>query len=79
MRCSPNLGASRLTKQDPIDNREFLWIEDCYFHDSLLYQHYEDYPKRKIGLGVCLFSHECHTNGSSPDVMDLAGTCTDAA
>ena len=38
--------------------REFLWIEDCYFHDSLKYQHYEDYPKRKIGLGVCLFSHE---------------------
>jgi dienelactone hydrolase/formylglycine-generating enzyme required for sulfatase activity len=38
--------------------REYLWIEDCYFHDSLKYQHYEDYPKRKIGLGVCLFSHE---------------------
>lgn len=35
-----------------------LWIEDCVFRDSLLYQHYEDYPKRKIGLGVCLFSHE---------------------
>ena len=38
--------------------RKYLWIEDCYFHDSLKYQHYEDYPKRKIGLGVCLFSHE---------------------
>jgi len=38
--------------------RRFIWIEDCYFHDSLLYQHYEDYPKRKIGLGVCFFSHE---------------------
>ena len=38
--------------------RKYLWIEDCYFHDSLLYQHYEDYPRRKIGLGVCLFSHE---------------------
>jgi len=38
--------------------REYLWIEECYFHDSLKYQHYEDYPKRKIGLGVCLFSHE---------------------
>jgi hypothetical protein len=23
-----------------------------------LYQHYEDYPKRKIGLGICFFSHE---------------------
>lgn len=38
--------------------KQFLWIEDCYFHDAVLYQHYEDYPKRKIGLGVCLFSHE---------------------
>ena len=38
--------------------RRFLWIEDCYFHDSLLYQRYENYPVRKIGLGVCLFSHE---------------------
>jgi hypothetical protein len=38
--------------------KKFLWIEDCYFHDSLLYQHYEDFPKRKIGLGICLFSHE---------------------
>jgi len=43
---------------DGCPTKEFLWIEDCYFHDSLLYQHYEDYPKRKIGLGVCLFSHE---------------------
>jgi hypothetical protein len=38
--------------------KKFIWIEDCYFHDSLLYQHYEDYPKRKIGLGICFFSHE---------------------
>ena len=38
--------------------KKFIWIEDCYFHDSLLYQHYEDYPKRKIGLGVCFFSFE---------------------
>ncbi len=43
---------------DGCPTRRFLWIEDCYFHDSLLYQHYEDYPRRKIGLGVCLFSHE---------------------
>ncbi len=34
---------------------KYLWIEDCHFRDSLLYQRYEDYPKRKIGLGVCLF------------------------
>ena len=39
-------------------NRNHLWIEDCYFHDSLHYQHYEDYPTRKIGLGISLFSHE---------------------
>jgi sulfatase modifying factor 1 len=38
--------------------RKFLWIEDCYFHDSLVYQAYHDYPKHKIGLGICLFSHE---------------------
>jgi len=45
---------------DGSPTRRFIWIEDCYFHDSLLYQHYENYPKRKIGLGVCFFSHERH-------------------
>jgi len=43
---------------DGCQTKQFIWIEDCCFHDSLLYQHYEDYPKRKIGLGVCFFSHE---------------------
>ncbi|HJM63978.1 MAG: SUMF1/EgtB/PvdO family nonheme iron enzyme [Roseibacillus sp.] len=43
---------------DDCPTREFIWIEDCYFHDSLLYQHYEDYPRRKIGLGICFFSYE---------------------
>jgi len=38
--------------------KKHLLVEDCYFHDALLYQHYEDYPKRKIGLGICLFSFE---------------------
>ena len=38
--------------------KKFISIEDCYFHDSLLYGHYEDYPKKKIGLGVCFFSFE---------------------
>lgn len=38
--------------------KKFLWIEDCYFRDSLHYGRYEDYPKRKIGLGVCLFTFE---------------------
>ena len=41
-----------------------MLIEDCYFHDSLL-QHYEDYPKRKIGLGICLFTHEWKTRSSA--------------
>jgi len=43
---------------DGSPTRRFIWIEGCYFRDSLLYQHYEDYPRRKIGLGVCFFSHE---------------------
>jgi len=43
---------------DGCPTKKFIWIEDCYFHDSLLYQHYEDYPKRKIGLGICFYSHE---------------------
>jgi len=43
---------------DGCPTKKFISIEDCYFHDSLKYQHYEDYPKRKIGLGVCFFSHE---------------------
>lgn len=42
--------------------RSYVWIEDCYFHDSLHYQHYEDYPVRKIGLGICYFSHETANN-----------------
>ena len=43
-------------------HRKFLWIEDCYFHDSLHYQKYNDYPAHKIGLGISIFSHE--TKGS---------------
>ncbi len=43
---------------DGCPTKKFIWIEDCYFHDALKYQHYEDYPKRKIGLGVCFFSFE---------------------
>ena len=38
--------------------KKFLWIEDCYFRDSLHYGHYENYPKSKIGLGICLFTFE---------------------
>ncbi len=43
---------------DGCQTKRFIWIEGCDFRDSLLYQHYEDYPRRKIGLGVCFFSHE---------------------
>lgn len=38
--------------------RRFIRIEDCVFRDALHYQPYQDYPKRKIGLGICFFSHE---------------------
>ena len=39
--------------------KKFVWIEDCYFHDSLLYGNYKTYPKpRNIGLGICFFSFE---------------------
>ncbi len=48
---------------------KYLWIEDCYFRDSLLYQRYEDYPKRKIGLGVCLFSFELANKIVLTDIM----------
>ena len=44
---------------DGCPTKESLQIEDCYFHDSLNYGHYEEYPDpRNIGLGVCLFSYE---------------------
>ena len=49
-------------------NRKYLWIEDCYFHDSLLYQQYQDYPKRKIGIGLCLFSHETKNKIVASDI-----------
>ena len=38
--------------------KKYISIEDCYFHDSLTYRHYEDYPKTKIGLGICFFTYE---------------------
>jgi len=54
---------------DGCPTKRFIWIEDCYFHDSLLYQHYEDYPNRKIGLGICFFSHERGNKIVLADVM----------
>jgi len=39
--------------------KKFVWIEDCYFHDSLKYGNYKTYPRpRNIGLGICFFSFE---------------------
>jgi len=39
--------------------KKFIWIEDCYFHDSLKYGDYKTYPTpRNIGLGICFFSFE---------------------
>ncbi len=49
--------------------QKYLWIEDCYFRDSLLYGRYEDYPKRKIGLGVCLFSWATDKKIVMQDIM----------
>jgi len=44
---------------DHCPTKKFLWIEDCYFHDSLTYGGYQKYPHPKnISLGVCLFSFE---------------------
>ena len=54
---------------DGSPTRKYIWIEDCYFHDSLHYQHYEDYPKRKIGLGICFFSYERDNKVVLEDIM----------
>ncbi|MCF7674303.1 MAG: discoidin domain-containing protein [Akkermansiaceae bacterium] len=54
---------------DDGETRKYLWIEDCYFRDSLKYQHYEDYPKTKIGLGICLFSRELDNKVVLKDIM----------
>ena len=53
---------------DGSPTRKSLRIEDCYFHDSRKYQKYEDYPTNKIGLGICLFSHERHNRIVSSDI-----------
>ncbi|MFT6862199.1 MAG: hypothetical protein ACJAVK_000755 [Akkermansiaceae bacterium] len=36
---------------------------------SLLYQNYEDYPKRQIGLGICFFSFERDKRIVLEDIM----------
>ncbi len=54
---------------DGCPTKKFIWIEDCYFHDSLHYQHYEDYPRRRIGLGICFFSYERDNRIVLSDIM----------
>jgi len=44
---------------DGCPTKKFIWIEDCYFHDSLKYGNYKNYPNpREISLGICFFSYE---------------------
>ena len=38
--------------------KKYLWIEDCYFHDSTFYTRYHDYLKNKPGLGIILWTDE---------------------
>ena len=38
--------------------KQYLWIEDCYFHDSTFYTRYHDYLKNKPGLGIILWTDE---------------------
>ncbi len=53
---------------DNCPTKKYFAIEDCYFHDSTLYQHYEDYPKRKIGLGICFFTYELENKKVLTDI-----------
>ncbi|MEI6605513.1 MAG: discoidin domain-containing protein [Verrucomicrobiota bacterium] len=48
--------------------KTYISIENCYFHDSLMYRHYEDYPKTKIGLGICFFTFELENHKVLTDV-----------
>ena len=53
---------------DNCPTKKYIWIEDCYFRDSTHYQHYEDYPKRKIGLGICFFTFELENKKVLTDI-----------
>jgi len=44
-------GADRETKR-------YLWIEDCYIHDSNFYTQYQDYLKNKPSLGIIIWTDE---------------------
>jgi len=54
---------------DNCPGRRYIWIEDCLFRDATHYQHYEDYPKRKIGLGICFFTYELENKKVLSDIM----------
>ena len=38
--------------------KRFLWIEDCFFHDSTFYPNYRNYLPNKPGLGIILWTDE---------------------
>lgn len=65
-RCMTGIYA---TYSDNCPTKKYIWIEDCYFRDSTHYQHYEDYPKRKIGLGICFFTFELENKKVLADIM----------
>ena len=50
--------------------RKFVWIEDCYFHDSLHYGDYHSYYTAKnISVGICFWTFESwSTNVSLQDI-----------
>ena len=46
--------------------RSYVWIEDCYFHDSLRYGTYYDYYNAKnISLGICFWTFLSYSNNIS--------------
>jgi len=55
---------------DKCPTKEYIWIEDCYFHDSLTYGNYKTYPRpRNISLGICFFSWERDNRIVLKDIM----------
>ena len=55
---------------DDCPTKKYIWIEDCYFHDSLTYGGYQTYPTPKnISLGICFFSYERDKKIVIQDIM----------
>ena len=55
---------------DNTSTKKYVWIEDCYFRDSLKYGNYKTYPTpRNIGLGICFFSYERDKRIVLEDIM----------